>query len=105
MSNSKNPKDPKNQENKGTKDTEEKQSKIVTKYDRKVERRKEQKAKEERDKKISRITGIVLAAALVCFVASFPIRTYLTALISPWTARASAGWSSIIIIILPSAIT
>ena len=78
MSNSKNPKDPKNQENKGTKDTEEKQSKIVTKYDRKVERRKEQKAKEERDKKISRITGIVLAAALVCFVASFPIRTYLT---------------------------
>lgn len=78
MSNSKNPKDPKNQENKGTKDTEEKQSKIVTKYDRKVERRKEQKAKEERDKKISRITGIVLAAALVCFVASFPIRTFLT---------------------------
>lgn len=72
MSNSKNPK------NKEAKDTEEKQKKTVTKYDRKVQRRKEQKAKEERDKKIGKVAGIVLAAALVCFVASFPIRTFLT---------------------------
>lgn len=64
--------------NKETKDTEEKQKKIVTKYDRKVQRRKEQKAKEERDKKIGKVVGIVLAAALVCFIASFPIRTFLT---------------------------
>ena len=64
--------------NKETKDTEEKQKKVVTKYDRKVQRRKEQKAKEERDKKISTAVCIVLAAALVCFIASFPIRTFLT---------------------------
>lgn len=67
-----------NTSNKETKDTEEKQKKIVTKYDRKVQRRKEQKQKEERDKKIGRVVGIVLAAALVCFIASFPIRTFLT---------------------------
>lgn len=78
MSNSKNPKDSKNPENTGEKDTGEKQGKIVTRYDRKVERRKQQKAKEEREKKIARITGIVLAVVLVCFVASFPIRTLMT---------------------------
>lgn len=64
--------------NKETKDIEEKQEKMVTKYDRKVQRRKEQKKREEREKKISKIVGIVLAAALVCFMASFPIRTFLT---------------------------
>ncbi len=63
---------------KGTKDTEEKQKKVVTRYDRKVQRRKEQKAKEERNKKISTAVGILLAVALVCFIASFPIRTFLT---------------------------
>lgn len=78
MSNSKNPKDSKNPENTGEKDTGEKQGKIVTRYDLKVERRKQQKAKEEREKKIARITGIVLAVVLVCFVASFPIRTLMT---------------------------
>lgn len=67
-----------NASNKETKDTEEKQKKIVTKYDRKVQRRKEQKAKEERDRKIGKAVGIVLAVALVCFIASFPIRTFLT---------------------------
>lgn len=67
-----------NSGNKGTKDTEEKQKKTVTKYDRKVQKRKEQKAKEERDKKIGAAVGILLAVALVCFIASFPIRTFLT---------------------------
>lgn len=67
-----------NSGSKGTKDTEEKQEKIVTKYDRKVQRRKEQKAKEARDKKIGTVVGIVLAAALVCFIVSFPIRTWMT---------------------------
>lgn len=67
-----------NSGNKETKDTEEKQKKIVTKYDRKVQRRKEQKAKEERDKKIGKAAGILLAAALVCFISFFPIRTFLT---------------------------
>lgn len=63
---------------KETKDTGEKQKKVVTRYDRKVQRRKEQKEKEERDKKISIAVGIVIAVALVCFIASFPIRTFLT---------------------------
>ena len=64
--------------NKEVKNTEEKQEKVMTRYDLKVQKRKEQKAKEERDKKISTITGIVILVALVCFVLSFPIRTYLT---------------------------
>ena len=64
--------------NKETKDAEEQKKKVVTKYDRKVQRRKEQKAKDERDRKIGMITGIVIVAALVCFIASFPIRTFLT---------------------------
>ena len=67
-----------NSGSKETKDIDEKQNKIVTRYDRKVQRRKEQKAKEERDKKIGTAVGILLAAALVCFIASFPIRTFLT---------------------------
>lgn len=67
--------------NKGTKSTENKEQKpekVVTKYDLKMQRRKEQKEKALRDKRIGRIIGIVLAAALVCLVASFPIRNYLT---------------------------
>ena len=52
--------------------------KIVTKYDLKMQRRKEQKEKERREAQVSRIVGIVLAAALVCIIASFPIRNYLT---------------------------
>lgn len=60
------------------KETEEKKEKIITKYDRKVQRRKEQKEKEEKEKRASMITGIVIVVALVCLVASFPIRTYLT---------------------------
>ena len=60
------------------KETGEKQEKVLTKYDRKVQRRKEEKEREEREKRISMITGIVIVVALVCLVASFPIRTYLT---------------------------
>ena len=52
--------------------------KIVTKYDLKMQRRKELKEKEAREDRISRIVGIVVVAALVCLVASFPIRNYLT---------------------------
>lgn len=60
------------------KDTGEKQERVMTKYDRKVQRRKELKEKEEREKRVSMITGIVIVVALACLVASFPIRTYLT---------------------------
>lgn len=55
-----------------------KPEKIVTKYDRKVQRRKEEKEKEQRNRLIGRIAGIVLVAVLVCIVASFPIRTWMT---------------------------
>ncbi len=64
--------------NKKTKKTEEKQEKVMTKYDLKVQRRKEEKEKEKRDKRIGTILGVLVVAALVCVVASFPIRTYLT---------------------------
>lgn len=64
--------------NKETKKTEETQEKVVTKYDLKMKRREEQKAKEKREKQFGTILGILIVAALVCFVASFPIRTYTT---------------------------
>lgn len=52
--------------------------KIVTKYDLKMQRRKEQKEKAAREERVSRIIGIAVVVALVCLVASFPIRNYLT---------------------------
>lgn len=51
--------------------------KIVTRYDRRMQRREEQKRKELRDKRIGRIVGIALLAALVCIAVSFPIRTWM----------------------------
>ena len=59
-------------------DAGQKPEKIVTRYDRKVQRRKEQKEKELRDKRIAQIVGIALAAVLVCIIASFPIRTWIS---------------------------
>lgn len=52
--------------------------KIVTKYDLKMQRRKEQKEKAAREERVSRIIGIAVVVALVCLVVSFPIRNYLT---------------------------
>ncbi len=63
--------------NKEVKDTEQSE-KVVTKYDLKMQRRKEQKEKEQRDKRVSTIGGIILVVVLACVVASFPIRTWLT---------------------------
>ena len=56
----------------------ESQKKVVTRYDLKMQRRAEQKKKEEREKKITTVVGILLVAGLVCLVASFPIRTWVT---------------------------
>lgn len=56
----------------------EEKPKVVTKYDLKVQRRKEEKEREERAKKVSTTVTIVILVALVCLVLSFPIRTYLT---------------------------
>ncbi len=61
-----------------TENTEEKQEKVLTKYDLKMQRREEEKRKAKREERIGMISGIVIVAALVCLVASFPIRTYLT---------------------------
>ena len=52
--------------------------KIVTKYDLKMQRRKELKEKAAREERVSRIIGIAVLVALVCIVLSFPIRNYLT---------------------------
>ena len=56
------------------KDTKEK---VVTKYDLKVQRREEAKAKAKRDRLVGNVTGVVIVAALFCLVISFPIRSYL----------------------------
>lgn len=56
---------------------EQTEQKVMTKYDRKVQKRKEEKEKEKKEERISTTVGIVFLIALVCLVASFPIRTYL----------------------------
>ena len=60
-----------------TENKEQTEQKVMTKYDRKVQRRKEEKEKEKKEERISTAIGIVVLVALVCLVASFPIRTYL----------------------------
>lgn len=59
------------------KQKEQTEQKVMTKYDRKVQKRKEEKEKEKKEERISTTVGIVFLIALVCLVASFPIRTYL----------------------------
>ncbi len=53
------------------------EEKIVTRYDRKMQKRREQEAKELKEKKITRIVGIAVLAVIVCFIASFPIRNFI----------------------------
>lgn len=62
---------------KNEKVTEQTEEKAMTKYDRKVQKRQEQKKKDQRDKKIGTVVGVVLVVALVCLIASFPIRSYM----------------------------
>ena len=57
--------------------SEKKEEKVVTKYDLKMQKRREQKEREKRQEKIGTAVGIVIVAALACLVASFPLRTYL----------------------------
>lgn len=54
------------------------EEKVMTKYDRKLQRRAEEKKREQREKTTGTITAVVILVALVCFVLSFPIRTYFT---------------------------
>lgn len=58
-------------------DNTEQEQKIVTKYDLKMQKRKEEKEKEKKQERIGTIAGVAVVIALVCLVASFPIRTYL----------------------------
>lgn len=51
--------------------------KVVTKYDLKMQRREEAKARAKRDRLVGNIMGVVIVAALFCLVVSFPIRSYL----------------------------
>ena len=60
-----------------TENKEQTEQKVMTKYDRKVQKRKEEKEKDKKEERISTAIGIVVLVALVCLVASFPIRTYL----------------------------
>lgn len=50
--------------------------KVVTRYDRKVQRRKEEEQKAKKRKMISRVAGIVVLAAIVIGLASIPVRNY-----------------------------
>ncbi len=63
---------------KQTQNTDQAPEKVVTKYDLKMKRRKEEKERAEKSRRRDNIIGIVIVAALVCLVASFPIRNYLT---------------------------
>jgi len=60
-----------------TSDKQDTGGKVVTKYDLKVQRREEAKAKAKRDRLIGNIAGAAIVAALFCLVISFPIRSYL----------------------------
>ena len=60
------------------KNTSETQEPVITRYDLKMQRRKEQKRKEQRDKRIARVVGILVLTGLACWLISFPIRSWLT---------------------------
>ena len=63
---------------KETQNADQAPEKVMTKYDLKMQRRKEEKERAEKSRRRDNILGIVIVAALVCLVASFPIRNYLT---------------------------
>ncbi len=55
--------------------TEQQTEKVMTKYDLKMQKRQEAKEKAKRAKRREKVTWAVVIIALVCIVASFPIRT------------------------------
>lgn len=61
---------------KNEKVTEVTEEKKMTKYDLKMQKRQEAKVKEKKEKRRETIISVVVVAALVCLIASFPIRTY-----------------------------
>lgn len=65
-------------EKKTQKNTAGTQEPVVTRYDLKMQRRKEQKRKEQRDKRIAQVAGIIVLIGFICWLISFPIRSWLT---------------------------
>lgn len=51
--------------------------KIVTKYDRKVQRRKEEEAKEKKQKQFDKLIGIVIVAAIAIALLSVPVSRFM----------------------------
>lgn len=58
-------------------ETPQQEDKIVTRYDRRMQKRREQAEKDQKEAKIAKIVGIVIAVAIVCLIVSFPIRNYM----------------------------
>ena len=58
-------------------DNEEKKEKVVTRYDRKMQRRQAEKEQEKRSQMITKGVCGVIVLAVVAFIASFPIRSYM----------------------------
>lgn len=50
---------------------------VVTRYDKKMQRRKEQELKAKREQRISRIVGIVLLVVVLAGLVSIPVRQYM----------------------------
>ena len=51
-------------------------NKVQTKYDRKMQQRKEIEAREKKEKIRNRIIAIVAIVIVLCFIISFPIKSY-----------------------------
>ena len=54
------------------------EEKIVTRYDRKMQKRKEQAEQEKKEQRIFRIVGIAIVAVIACVLIYFPIRNLMT---------------------------
>ncbi len=53
------------------------EEKIVTRYERKLQKRKEQEEKAKKEQKLYLAAGIAVAVAIIALLISFPVRTYL----------------------------
>ncbi len=53
------------------------EKKVVTKYDRKMQRRKEEAERAKKEQRRSKIIGIAVAVLIVVFILSFPIRSFI----------------------------
>ena len=58
-------------------DKKETEEKVMTKYDRKMQRRKEEKAQEAREKRITSVVSVLVLIGFLALALSFPIRSYL----------------------------